>query len=551
MEARRSMEELRALLLGLRAEPSRAAEILGGLSGSDRRRLTALALAVADPVAQDIVRGALADEGLGAAGYGELLVRLPPEDRDEIEQAQLAAVAALPDPTPPPPPGRRRRRTPWERIRDILETFVVAIVAALFIRQYLIEPYKIPTGSMAPGLRGVHCDVACPACGWVFETGSSDHPITPGSWGPKGECPNCGKVTPLEEGFKRRGDKILANKLVYLLRPPRRWEVVVFHYAVRNKTFIKRLAGLPGDLLEIRRGDLYVNGRIAERPPEVQEGMRVPIYDLRFDAPGSAGGPWRFDQAVVKRDGPEGSKGKAFRFGAEGAPWGEMAFSRDIDDRLCYNAAGASSSQPVGDLRVELACDLPQGGGIGCEIQEDGTSYLWKLAGDGSGFACSRDGADAGGSLPALPPGLHRIAFQNLDDVQTLEIDGAEVWRRHTPTDLSSAASSGLRILGKGGARVTALSVWRDSAYAQSDAVVAREGRPLAIPPGRYFFLGDNSLSSDDGRKWARRAEDAATSDDSTIPEEDILGRAFVAVIHLDLPWSMPSWRELECRRIR
>jgi len=58
------------------------------------------------------------------------------------------------------------------------------------------------------------------------------------------------------------GEKILVNKLVYRFRPITRGEVVVFWFpGDPSVSFIKRVVGLPGDQVELRRGVLFVNGQ--------------------------------------------------------------------------------------------------------------------------------------------------------------------------------------------------------------------------------------------------------------------------------------------------
>ena len=101
--------------------------------------------------------------------------------------------------------------------------FQFAVVLFLLVRAFLVEAYKIPSGSM--------------------------------------------------EGTLLVGDFLLVNKLVYgaevpltgqhlpRLRAPARGEVVVFQWpSDTRKNFVKRLVGLPGDTLAMRGGILYVNG---------------------------------------------------------------------------------------------------------------------------------------------------------------------------------------------------------------------------------------------------------------------------------------------------
>jgi len=62
-------------------------------------------------------------------------------------------------------------------------------------------------------------------------------------------------------------ERIFINKFVYHFEPIGRGDVVVFWYLLdRTKSFIKRVVGLPGDEVEIRRGRVYINGKTLEEP---------------------------------------------------------------------------------------------------------------------------------------------------------------------------------------------------------------------------------------------------------------------------------------------
>lgn len=119
----------------------------------------------------------------------------------------------------------------WENTKALFW----AVAVALFIRWILVEPFRIPSGSMIPTLL--------------------------------------------------IGDQLVVNKLVFgpnipwttiklwLPRPPRRGEVVVFRYPENPQVdYIKRVVGLPGDKIEIRDGILFINDQKVEK-------IQLGVYD--------------------------------------------------------------------------------------------------------------------------------------------------------------------------------------------------------------------------------------------------------------------------------
>lgn len=72
------------------------------------------------------------------------------------------------------------------------------------------------------------------------------------------------------------GDRILVNRFIYRLSRPRRGDIIVFDAptaALRGgdqKDFVKRLIGLPGDAIEIRRNvGIFINGQLLEDAPDI------------------------------------------------------------------------------------------------------------------------------------------------------------------------------------------------------------------------------------------------------------------------------------------
>jgi signal peptidase I len=113
--------------------------------------------------------------------------------------------------------------------REYAESLAVALVLALFIRTFIVQAFKIPSGSMLPTLQ------------------IGDHIL----------------VNKLRYGIRMP----LIGRNVVKFQDPRRGDIIVFVYPVDpDKDFIKRVIGEPGDTIEIRHKRIYVNGREVEDP---------------------------------------------------------------------------------------------------------------------------------------------------------------------------------------------------------------------------------------------------------------------------------------------
>jgi signal peptidase I len=114
-------------------------------------------------------------------------------------------------------------------VREYFESIVIAVILALFVRTWVVQAFKIPTGSMENNLLV--------------------------------------------------GDHLLVNKFIYgptagpverALMPVgtvQRRDVVVFKYPEDpERDFIKRVIGLPGETLEVRQKKVYINGKPLDEP---------------------------------------------------------------------------------------------------------------------------------------------------------------------------------------------------------------------------------------------------------------------------------------------
>ncbi len=221
-------------------------------------------------------------------------------------------------------------------LQENIEVFWVAIVVALGIRAYFLQPFRIPTGSMQPSLNGIVATTTHDQEGWdkpwlgkravdfvlsgrsyenivaekdlnitgmkdasflllsrtkiFFDDGSN---VVIGS--PLNEAagiktialalqrkrsditPHFAEGDPIFQGYLTSGDLVLVDKLSYHFRQPKRGESFVFDTrdiptggpaSLSSQDggthYIKRLVGVPGDEIQVKQPDLWVNGAIAQ-----------------------------------------------------------------------------------------------------------------------------------------------------------------------------------------------------------------------------------------------------------------------------------------------
>lgn len=127
----------------------------------------------------------------------------------------------------PPNESKGASKPPKGKIRENVEALAIAIILALFIRAFVVQAFKIPSGSM--------------------------------------------------ENTLLVGDYILVNKFIYgaklpftditvvPVKDPKREDIIVFKYpGDPSKDYIKRVIGVGGDTIDIRDKKVYVNGKLME-----------------------------------------------------------------------------------------------------------------------------------------------------------------------------------------------------------------------------------------------------------------------------------------------
>ncbi|MBX3373741.1 MAG: hypothetical protein KF817_07890 [Phycisphaeraceae bacterium] len=164
----------------------------------------------------------------------------------------------------------RRADAPATSLTDTLQSLIVAFVLAMMVRAFVCEGFVIPTGSMAPTLMGRHLALRSSSTGVPFPVGLNpdddlrntrldDLQFADPYLGP--QYPGAGRPAPGQVG-DRLGDRILVHKSLYLFRDPHRFDVVVFKNPTNplgpDGNYIKRLVGLPDEVIWLVDGDVFV-----------------------------------------------------------------------------------------------------------------------------------------------------------------------------------------------------------------------------------------------------------------------------------------------------
>lgn len=254
--------------------------------------------------------------GLGAA-ESALQAALKSKDADGIQRASANLGAFAGQMAPP---------VHDSGLRENLEVVVVAIAVAMAFRTYFIQPFKIPTGSMQPTLYGVHSR----ECGgpslmdrypvklvkwavtgeWYVEKRAKSSGVLVRRGPTTGDDPSVayyrvggdnvgGRIHALPRdaqplvlentsvkkgdllwrGIVTRGDHVFVDKIRWNFTRPKRGDIIVFStdniptLEVGNH-YIKRLVGLPGDVLSIDPPRLLIDGKAVTEPESIARLIR-------------------------------------------------------------------------------------------------------------------------------------------------------------------------------------------------------------------------------------------------------------------------------------
>lgn len=436
---------------------------------------------------------------------------------------------------------------------------IISFVMAFVFRSYVVEPFRIPTGSMAPTLLGAHMQFSSPETGYDWTVNPRDYTNTRTPLPVQGSRragldpvivrdPMTGRAIRESDMPLRAGDRILVLKYLYLLREPRRYEVVVFKNPEDPKVnLIKRLVGLPGEEILIADGDVFARPagsdapwRITRKPDRTQEEVWSTFYTSdAAPIPGSLTA-WKSPWAGEGWD----TSGREYRWNSADATtlrWDPSV--TPIVDLTPYNDTLPSGSSaraihfPVGDLRVRARV-RPDTAGLAARltITARGHEFEAVITPASAQLRVRAAGSESWDVLAEhagafLPEGVFTaLEFWHADEALQLRVDGEKVleaeyeWSpaeryrfaagagrdRVEPADPGTYAPVGVSMAFEN-APLTLAGVALDrDLYYRPQRINGRYYRathpsyPAVLSPDQYFMLGDNSAASHDGRGWTR-----------------------------------------------
>ena len=467
--------------------------------------------------------------------------------------------------------GRHKDRA--AEIANTFEWLITAFILAFVFRAFVMEAFRIPTGSMADTLKGAHFRLRCRQCGYAY-----DHGFMPGNYNlpedtipagsvepPVTQCPSCGYYhRSIGKMPVANGDRILVLKCLYQFIKPKRWDVIVFKNPPEPSiNYIKRLIGLPGEEVQIIDGDVYINGRIARKPPKIQNELWMPVFDNNYqpvrpeDRSFNNNRRWRqpFENVAGSNwiaEDPENPT--LFRLNPPEEQMNRIntilyntSIGNDFRATYAYDQIDRQGNMPTcSDLMVRFLC-LAEGAQASIRIGLSKYETIYRAKVDPASGILTVTRQERNGkpveldsmTFEAAPAnGPTAIRFANVDHRLIFEYGGTkwthDLGRGDDDTGEIVDIEPRVEIFGSGKLTLSNVEIFRDIHYTErqhgnSGALGRATVEPFVLGDDQFFVLGDNSPNSEDCRWWHKPGvanKGLGEYRTGTVPRNYLVGKA-------------------------
>lgn len=466
--------------------------------------------------------------------------------------------------------AQTRKKDRAAEVANTFEWLITAFILAFVFRAFVMEAFRIPTGSMAGTLKGAHFRLRCRQCGYKYNYGYisrsrvEDTIPTGGSDLPPTRCPSCGNYSTAERIWPvSNGDRILVLKCIYQFFEPKQWDVIVFRNPLNPRVnYIKRLVGRPEEMVEIIDGDVYIDRQISRKPPKVQDELWMPVYDNDYQPvnPGQHSfnfHRWQQPFNTAKAGwSVESNCPTVFHLNAPAGRVDTMTYETSIgnDFKVTYAYNAISEYEHMAncsDLMVRFYADgFDSDGLIGIELSKYETHYkAWVDSGDDYSkitmhIARVQKGQE---ELLAEKPVKTRefikrpvpVKFANVDHQLVFQFGSDRLTHDlgRSPQDsgeIKPGIPPQVKIFGCGKLTLFHTAIFRDIHYTEVKSIrngepgKAGQGHPFTLAKDEFFVLGDNSPNSEDCRWWSEpgKANWGLTYREGIVPRDYLVGKA-------------------------
>ncbi|MEO8269820.1 MAG: S26 family signal peptidase [Aureliella sp.] len=396
--------------------------------------------------------------------------------------------------------------------------------------------FQVASSSMFPALMGPTLGATCTACQFTY-------PVAAETFRPElpTRCERCGGLCGVAAAIQPGQTAKLQRLSVDTLSDQnsskhiRRWDLIAFQEPASGSTHVKRVWGLPGEAIELRDGEAWVDGKLLRKSLAELRQLAVPVYDMQR----GGGGQWWSSKVneLSKSASLSLQPGQVFHFQfCRPAPVHPSEVPSDlwleaspVVDSYSINQGLSTVLHPVDDCLLSLGLGQPFHGALTIEIRlhervvrVELESIELSTESLGTNVAANVEPkSDSGQAVSTWRiAGQHRIDVGWCDgrlllesDAQSRAIEADELALAFSAPDILHSANSQwgphelFRLEASGTLVVSELRLFRDLYLVRAFGGTEHRSFPRESPErtSGFYVLGDNLPVSQDSRQHLGR----------------------------------------------